>query len=206
MVVDVKRAIAWTREHIAGYGGDPGFLAVTGGSAGAHLAALAAVSAGDPDYQPDLPGADTSVAAAVVLYGVFDFTRERQGLWRLLEHTVIGTRYAEDTHTWQRASPLLRVGPDTPPFLVVHGSTDAVVGVDQSRRFVAALRERSPAPVGYAELPRAQHGFDGVPTARTAHIAAAAHRFLCAVHESYLTSGAREAAPATAGSRPQPPG
>ncbi|MGH3561206.1 MAG: alpha/beta hydrolase fold domain-containing protein, partial [Mycobacterium sp.] len=44
-LVDVKRAIAWVRDHIAEYGGDPGFVAITGGSAGAHLASLAALTA-----------------------------------------------------------------------------------------------------------------------------------------------------------------
>lgn len=50
-IVDVKRAIAWVRENIADYGGDPDFITITGGSAGAHLAALAALSANDPALQ-----------------------------------------------------------------------------------------------------------------------------------------------------------
>ncbi len=33
-IVDCKRAVAWVRQHIAEYGGDPGFIAVSGGSAG----------------------------------------------------------------------------------------------------------------------------------------------------------------------------
>ena len=36
-IVDVKRAIALTKAGIADHGGDPGFLAITGGSAGGHL-------------------------------------------------------------------------------------------------------------------------------------------------------------------------
>ena len=47
-IVDCKRAVAWVRAHIAQYGGDPGFIAVSGGSAGGHLAALLALSPGDP--------------------------------------------------------------------------------------------------------------------------------------------------------------
>ena len=43
-VIDVKRAIAWIREHIAEYGGNPDYIAITGGSAGGHLAALAALT------------------------------------------------------------------------------------------------------------------------------------------------------------------
>ena len=43
-IVDVKRAIAWTKEHIAEYGGDPDWIAITGGSAGGHLSSLAALT------------------------------------------------------------------------------------------------------------------------------------------------------------------
>ena len=55
-IIDVKKAIAWTRENIASYGGDPSYLVVTGGSAGGHLAALAALTPGEPEYQPGLRG------------------------------------------------------------------------------------------------------------------------------------------------------
>ena len=72
-IIDVKRAIAWVREHIADYGGDPDYLAITGGSAGGHLAALAALTPGDPTFQPGFEDADTSVQAAVPHYGVYDF-------------------------------------------------------------------------------------------------------------------------------------
>jgi dipeptidyl aminopeptidase/acylaminoacyl peptidase len=112
-------------------------------------------------------------------------------MWALLENKVIRTRYADDERTWQRASPGLRVGLDTPPFLVLHGSTDTIVGVNQSRRFVEALRASSPSRVGYAELPRAQHGFDALPTARTAYTAAAVHRFLDATHRAAMAAPSR---------------
>ncbi len=43
-IVDVKKALAWVKEHIAEYGGDPAFVAISGGSAGGHLCALAALT------------------------------------------------------------------------------------------------------------------------------------------------------------------
>ena len=73
-LVDVKRAIAWVRENIADYGGDPDFLAITGGSAGGHLASLAALTPNDPTFQPGFEDADTTVQAAAPYYGVYDFT------------------------------------------------------------------------------------------------------------------------------------
>ncbi|GAA3235729.1 hypothetical protein GCM10017691_33360 [Pseudonocardia petroleophila] len=181
MIVDVKRALAWVHEHIAEHGGDPSSVAITGGSAGGHLASLAAVTAGDPAFQPGFEAADTSVVAAVPVYGVHDFSVDEHGLHHTVEHDVIGTTYAADRATWLAASPLHRAGPDAPPFLVVHGSADTIVSVGQSRRFVARMRELG-NEVHFAELPHAQHGFDGFPSARTGHHVRAVHRFLSAVH------------------------
>ncbi|MDQ1241085.1 MAG: hypothetical protein QG550_335, partial [Pseudomonadota bacterium] len=70
-LVDCKRALAWVRRNIAAQGGDPLFIAVTGGSAGGHLAALLALTANDPRLQPGFESADTTVAAAVPFYGVY---------------------------------------------------------------------------------------------------------------------------------------
>lgn len=185
MIVDVERAIAWVKENIGSYGGDPGFVAISGGSAGGHLAALAALSPGDPAFQPGFGDADTTLAAAVALYGVYDFSVDEHGLFELLEGKVIGTTHIDDADTWREASPLHRAGPHAPPFLVVHGDTDTVASVEQSRRFVDRLRQVSRQPVLYAELPRAQHGFDNFPTPRTGHLVRAVDRFLTAVHERY---------------------
>ena len=73
-IVDVKRAIAWVKAHIAEYGGDPDFVAITGGSAGGHLSSLAALTPNVAGFQPGFEDADTSVQAAVPFYGVYDFT------------------------------------------------------------------------------------------------------------------------------------
>ena len=72
-IVDVKRALAWIKENIADYGGDPDFVAITGGSAGGHLCSLAALTHDDPQYQPGFEDADTSVAVAVPIYGRYDW-------------------------------------------------------------------------------------------------------------------------------------
>ena len=57
------------------FGGDPEFVVITGGSAGGHLSSLAALTANDPQFQPEFEEADTRVQAAVPFYGVYDFTR-----------------------------------------------------------------------------------------------------------------------------------
>jgi len=75
-----------------------------------------------------------------------------------------------------------RVGEEAPPFLVVHGANDTLVPVAEARHFVELLRQRSPSPVAYAELPGAQHAFEILPSIRTAHTVGAVERFLAAVH------------------------
>ena len=72
-IVDVKRAIAWIKEHIDEYGGDPDYIVITGGSAGGHLCALAAVTPNEAEWQPGFEEVDTTVQAAVPHYGVYDF-------------------------------------------------------------------------------------------------------------------------------------
>ncbi|MGH9113936.1 MAG: alpha/beta hydrolase fold domain-containing protein [Acidimicrobiales bacterium] len=188
-VVDVKRAIAWTKANIADHGGDPSFLAITGGSAGGHLSALAALTPGLAAFQPGFEDADTRVSAAVPFYGVYDFTTREgasgRALGVLLERQVMKTALDGDRAGWEQASPVCQVGPDAPPFLVLHGTNDTLVPVQQARMFAAALRGVSRQPAVYAELPRAQHAFDVLPSVRTHHAVHAVERFLAVVRSEH---------------------
>jgi acetyl esterase/lipase len=181
-LVDVKRAIAWVREHADAYGVDPDFIVVTGGSAGAHLAALVGLTADDPRYQPGFEHADASVAAVVALYGIYDLTDRRQPLSRsfrrALERWVLQVRQADDPDAFAHASPIERVRPDAPPFYVVHGVADSVAPVEGARAFVDELRRVSRAPVVYVEIPGAGHAFDILPSLRTAATVEAVADFL----------------------------
>ncbi len=182
-LVAVKRAIAWIREHGHEYGADPSFIAVTGGSAGGHLAAMAALTADDKSLQPGFEEVDTSVQACVPHYGVYDFTDEdgtrasKLRLDRLVRRYVMAAdaRYPDD---YRAASPLFRVNADAPPFFVLHGSNDTLVPVADARAFVAKLRDTSKNPVAYAEIRGAQHAFDIFPSIRSAHVVRGVERFL----------------------------
>jgi acetyl esterase/lipase len=183
-IIDVKKAIAWVKEHVEEYGGDPTYVVVTGGSAGGHLAALAALTPNDPAYQPGFETADTRVQAAVTFYGVYDLagaTGLRSALLmrdRYLGPRVLHRSFAEDPEPFERASPLLRITPDAPDFFVIHGAIDSLVDVEQARLFVAALRETSKSSVAYAEFPGTQHAFDIFPSIRSEHVVRAVQRYL----------------------------
>jgi acetyl esterase/lipase len=73
MIADAKRAIAWIKENAANYGVDPEKVTIGGGSAGAHLALLAAYTDDDQRFTPpDLAGKDLSLSAVISLYGSND--------------------------------------------------------------------------------------------------------------------------------------
>ncbi|OBG32929.1 esterase [Mycobacterium alsense] len=187
-IVDVKRAIAWTKEHIASYGGDPDWIAITGGSAGGHLSSLAALTPNDPRFQPGFADADTRVQAAVPFYGVYDFTRN-DGAMHPLMAPIVAKRVFKLSLTdvaepFRLASPITHVSADAPPFFVLHGTNDSLIPVEQARSFTARLREVSRQPVVYAELPCAQHAFDIFGSARAAHAAVAVEQFLAEIYAS----------------------
>ena len=183
-IVDVKKAIAWTREHIASYGGDPSYLVVTGGSAGGHLAALAALTPGEPEYQPGFESADTSVAGCVPFYGVFDMaglTGDKAAIAMrdyFLGPRVFRRKPAENMDDFVKASPIAHVSPDAPDFFVLHGANDSLVDVRQARAFVEKLKAGSKATVTYAELAGTQHAFEVFGSIRSHHVVRAVERWL----------------------------
>lgn len=199
-LVDAKQALAWVREHVADYGGDPGFVIVTGGSAGGHLASMVALTPNQQEYQPGFEDVDTAVRACVSYYGVYDFTdtsvapRAVRRRRPLLERAVMKETYRGHEDDFRQASPLFHIGPDAPPFFIIHGRNDSLVPVAEARNFAARLREVSRSPVAYAELPITQHAFEVFPSIRTAHVVAAAERFVDYVYTAYL-AGQRQAGP-----------
>jgi len=187
-LVDVKLAVRWIREHVAEHGGDPSFLAVTGGSAGGHLAALAALTPNDPAYQPGFEAFDTRVQACVPFYGVYDFTDRLgidPGFVRFLERVVMKRKIAEDPEAFERASPMGRVRVDAPPFFVVHGTHDSLVPLATARHFAELLRKTSRQRVAFAEVPYAQHAFEVFHSLRTRCAVEAVGRFLDFVYEEW---------------------
>ena len=199
-LVNCKRALAWIREHIAEYGGDPDLVVVTGGSAGGHLAAMMGLTANDPELQPGFESADTTLQAMIPFYGVFDWTagatsRDR-GLRRTLERTVVKRRFADAPDVFEAASPIARVHAGAPPALVVHGSLDNLAPVDEAREFVARLRAVSKAPVVYVELRGASHAFDVFNSIRSLQAIVGVDAFLSWVRTSGATPSVAPVRPA----------
>jgi acetyl esterase/lipase len=162
-LIDAKKVIAWARGHSSMYDADPNCIFIAGGSSGAQLASLAALTSNDPKFQPGFEDEDTSVTAAISLYGDYDWTNS-VGAWPgdrsgyLMP--IMKRSRAKDPDAWAEASPLAHVRKDAPPFFVIHGDRDSVLPVKDARHFAETLDAVSQNPVVYAELPNADHNFD----------------------------------------------
>lgn len=136
-LIDTKKVIAWAREHAADYGAEPARIFVAGSSAGAHLAAMAALTPRDPAFQPGFEDVDTSVTAAICLGG-----------------------YYGNVTSDASSSPIDCVRADAPPFFLAHGDRDTLTPIKGAQRLTEELRRTSSNPVLYAALPGGQHTFD----------------------------------------------
>lgn len=179
-LVALKQALHWMRTEGLELGIDPSFIAISGGSAGGHLAALTALTANRSEYQRGFETTDTSVQAAIPVYGIYDFLNrnDTRDEWPVIPHWVMKADKREDMDLYRQASPLDQVHPDAPPFLVIHGAVDSVVPTAEAHQFVDTLRMVSGNPVAYVEVPGANHAFDVVDSLRTHYVISGVQRFL----------------------------
>jgi acetyl esterase/lipase len=160
-VRDTRCALAWIVKHAHEMNGDPERLALIGASAGGHLAALIGVA---PDEWAD--GCDDvklHVAGVISYYAPLDFRtiedkypRQMQmAVWELLRADAGSPEWKDRA---LRATPETFLDESDPPFLLLHGSADTVVPVDDSRAFKRALDARG-IPALLVEVEGQKHGF-----------------------------------------------
>lgn len=188
-LIGIKRLVAWAKDAGENLGIDPGRIAIAGGSAGAHLAALAALTWDDASLQPGFEEADTSLMACAPHYGIYDLLIRNNTRfdWPFIAKYVMKTTPVGSPDAYRKASPLDLVRPDAPPFLVVHGELDSVVLAEESRQFARALDDAG-GDVSYHEVPGAQHGFDAISSMRTNAVGALVRDFLVQVARDVDTS------------------
>jgi acetyl esterase/lipase len=175
---DVRTAVRWLRAHAAEYHVDPARIGAYGNSAGAHLVALAALTAdqavsdGDAPWQ-QFPSTLQAVVAAA--------TPTDLAVWRDSEpvpepvRALLGAANATagDIAALARpASPIAHVRADAPPLLLFHGTADTTVPYEQATRFIAALRQAGARHVDLVTYEGAGHN------AYTAHLAQSQPRTL----------------------------
>jgi acetyl esterase/lipase len=132
-VEDVKCAVRWMRANAEKLNVDPNRIAVIGGSAGGHLSMMVG-------YSPDVAafegtggnaGVSSAVQAVIDIYGPVDFTQPKNRDHSLVTNFLQGT-YEEIPEVFVKASPITYLDPTDPPTLIIHGTIDTLVPVEQS--------------------------------------------------------------------------
>ncbi len=159
-VDDVKKAIAHVKTNSAEYKIDPDRIALIGESAGAQLASLAAL-------KPDPSG---SVKAVVAFYSPSDLemlARTSKQIPDSIRQAVQGSPLAEMLLAGLRTlSPVNFVRKDMPPFLLIHGTSDALVPFSQSEQMCDRIQEVG----GACELYPVSGGGHGMRWWESSHI------------------------------------
>lgn len=126
-VKDGRSAIRYLREHAAEFGIAPNRIAVSGGSAGGHVAAGTAMF-----NDINEAGEDVNISCvpdALVLY------------FPVIDTSAEGYGNAKCGEQWQELSPLHRVKPGLPPTIVFHGTADTTTPFKGAKAFDEAMRK-----------------------------------------------------------------
>ena len=183
-VRDVIAAIRFIRSSGSELSIDPSRIGLLGASAGAHLAALAALGKDEAIFS-ELPGnalgaTPAHVKALVGVCGVYDLFRHWQDdlgrnpdpRWNIARN-LIGKEPYEDQQAYFDASPLRHVSyaKSSIPVLLSWGTADDVVDPSQSESFARALQQAR-FTVRTHRVPGASHFWFGEPPQETSSAAA----------------------------------
>ncbi|MGT2462253.1 alpha/beta hydrolase fold domain-containing protein [Sinomonas atrocyanea] len=159
---DVKAAVRYFRSHAAEWNLDGDAFAVWGNSAGGTLATLLGATNGDraSEGEGEHPEHSSRVSAVATWYGVTDaLAMPNTDMPGSPMSQLFGVPTLQDSEQARTLTPARYIGPDTPPFLIMHGDRDATVPCRQSELLAAALAERG-VPFKFYRLEGAGHSFE----------------------------------------------
>ena len=144
-IEDCKAAVRWLRANADKYQINPERIGAVGFSAGGHLACLL----GSADETAGLEGKggnpkqSSRVQAVVSFFGPTDFTTKTwaKDVENVFFIPFLGGTFEEKKEAYRKASPIIYCTKDDPPFLFFHGTKDPLVGIDQSEKMAAKLKE-----------------------------------------------------------------
>jgi len=144
-IEDCKAAVRWLRANAKKYKVDPERIGVIGFSAGGHLACLLGTTTKADGFDGDGGNAEQSsaVQAVVSVAGPTDLSTDEwfAEKWKAnMLLALIGDTRERKPDLYKRASPISSVKRGAPPFFFIHGNTDKIVHVTQSRVMAAKLK------------------------------------------------------------------
>ena len=142
---DVNCAIRWLKEHSKEYGIDSSKVALVGGSAGGHLAMMAAYTTDDRQFSSNCKHNSSSQVQAIVnLYGPTDLTTDYAVTQEATQY-LMGVTYDENPNIYVNASPITHISAGDPPTLTLHGSIDKIVPIYQGDILDKTLKQNGVA-------------------------------------------------------------
>jgi len=155
---DIKCAVRHLRANAGFYNIHPLKIGAFGTSAGGHLTSMLALAGPGAGYDSAGGYQETSsrIQAVASLYAPSDFSFSCKND---LVSLIFGAANCKDTGTLLPASPLNYVGPNAPPFLLIHGTDDSVVPIKHSRVLYRSLVDAGAKNVTLIEVENAGHGF-----------------------------------------------
>jgi acetyl esterase/lipase len=157
-IEDIRDSIAYLRKNATKFNIDPERLVIFGSSAGGHLSAFTGLAANTPGASY-LSGIDAKTIKAVIsIFGAHDLA---SAMHRDEEHTqsFIGKSYADAPELYREASTISHVDKNDPPVLLIHGTLDSQVPVEDSDILYETLKEQG-VPVTYDRIDGWTHLMD----------------------------------------------
>lgn len=163
---DVQRAVRWMRAHAATYHLDPARLGALGDSAGGHLSLILGTRDTRDNADTALAAQSSRVQCVVDFYGPSDLTAATPAVpqtdgQKYVAHVLtdlFGGTPQEKLTLAREASPLFSVDAKSAPTLIITGTEDPLVAVNQSERMADALHAAGVETV-LALMYKQGHGF-----------------------------------------------
>ncbi len=133
---DCKTAVRWLRANAVRLQIDADHIGVIGGSAGGHLTSLLALTGPADGLDPKEPYGEHScrVQCAIPMYGAGEVRDSSNA------KLMLGKSRDAAPELYKLASPITHVDAQDPPFLILHGTADKTVPVEQSEILADALQ------------------------------------------------------------------
>jgi len=134
MIEDVKCAVRYLRAHAAEYNLDINHIGAVGASAGGHLVALLGTADESAGWDSGEYAEQSSRVQAVVSEAGFsDFTREMYDSISMAIFYAMDEMPGSTNPKTVAVSPITYISPDDPPFLIIHGDSDAIAPLEQAQ-------------------------------------------------------------------------
>ena len=150
---DVKAAIDFIAEHSKNYGVSKNKLVLLGVSAGGHLALLQGYKYNNP-----------KVAAIIDFFGPTDLVAMFQKPWHpyvpFVLQMITGTTPKQNALLYEQSSPINYISDRSAPTLILHGGSDKIVNVSQSKSLKNKL-DKNGVKNELIIYPGKSHGWQG---------------------------------------------